>query len=322
MKKFRVFLKKNIITILGTAISLGLVAYFCITTGIDTFRRILSKLFPVAFCRGSGDVSLLAVRGRWRCMCSFTTSIPKGVFCVPSASRWLPALQRHHPFASGGQPMQLYEMTVHDGMSMGSASSVMTRKCLVFQVGVTAFSLVALITPIRSSPRIFRDFGCHLHRSRAEHALSCRAADAFLQPQADRQADQRPRQVFYQDPPDQNPQNIRERVDNQLRLFHESGRMFSTARVVIVLVFFHLFAALLLFSDSLLRLSLLWADGRAGGHDGRGRAHVYMISAFMPFPAAPAPRKAAFICCFCFFSATRSLPPQCSFGGPSPIIPA
>ncbi len=52
------------------------------------------------------------------------------------------------PFASGGQPMQLYELG-KDKMSMGNATAVLVGKFLLFQVTVTIYSMVLFLFRIQ-----------------------------------------------------------------------------------------------------------------------------------------------------------------------------
>lgn len=53
------------------------------------------------------------------------------------------------PFASGGQPMQLYELG-KDKMPIGNATAVLVGKFLLFQVTVTVYSLVLFLLKIHS----------------------------------------------------------------------------------------------------------------------------------------------------------------------------
>jgi uncharacterized protein (TIRG00374 family) len=48
------------------------------------------------------------------------------------------------PFASGGQPMQVYDMT-KGGVDAGDAASYVTVKSVVYQIGLTAYASVAVI---------------------------------------------------------------------------------------------------------------------------------------------------------------------------------
>ncbi len=53
------------------------------------------------------------------------------------------------PFASGGQPMQLYELG-KDRMSMGNATAVLVSKFLIFQITVTIYSMGLFLIRIQS----------------------------------------------------------------------------------------------------------------------------------------------------------------------------
>lgn len=53
------------------------------------------------------------------------------------------------PFASGGQPMQLYSM-MKDGVSASLGTAVLINKFLVFQIGITVYSFVLILVRYRS----------------------------------------------------------------------------------------------------------------------------------------------------------------------------
>lgn len=53
------------------------------------------------------------------------------------------------PFASGGQPMQLYSM-MKDGISASFGTAVLVNKFLVFQIGITVYSFVLIVLRYRS----------------------------------------------------------------------------------------------------------------------------------------------------------------------------
>jgi hypothetical protein len=57
------------------------------------------------------------------------------------------------PFASGGQPMQLYELG-KDQMPMGSATAVLVSKFLLFQITVTVYSMALFFWRL---PKLFVD---------------------------------------------------------------------------------------------------------------------------------------------------------------------
>lgn len=312
MKKIRTFLKKNIITILGTAISLGIVAYFCITTGIDTFVESFSKLSPLWLF-----AAVLAMFLYWLFEALALHVLVHHIypqrrflrsFRIAMVGQLYNAIT---PFASGGQPMQLYEMTVNDGMSMGSASSVMTRKCLVFQVGVTAFSLVALIYAYSffslniSGFLVVTSIGLALNMLYLavllmlsySRRLTGKLTNGFVK-------------LFTKIHLIKNPQNIRERVDNQLRLFHEGGRMFSTARVVVVLSYFFTFLQLCCYF--LIPYCVYRCFGLMGAPVAMmvaAAAYVYMISSFMPLPGGSGAAESSFYMLFLLFFSNSVIAP-------------
>lgn len=142
----KAFLKKNLITIIGCVISLCVVGYFCISTGLDTLVKTILSL----------DVKLLLLAVLCMLMYWFLESVSlhlmiRHIHSGRSFSRTVRVAmigQLYNaitPFASGGQPMQIYEMTVNDGIDAGKASAIIARRSLVFQFCVTLFSVVSII---------------------------------------------------------------------------------------------------------------------------------------------------------------------------------
>ncbi|MGI6193601.1 MAG: lysylphosphatidylglycerol synthase transmembrane domain-containing protein [Christensenellales bacterium] len=312
MKKLGTFLKKNIITILGTLISLGLVVYFCVTTGIDTFVQSFSKLSPLwlvaalvamffywLFEALSLHVLIHHIYPKRRFLRSFRIAMVGQLYNAIT------------PFASGGQPMQLYEMTVNDGMSMGSASSVMTRKCLVFQSGVTLFSLLALVYAYSFFAQNISGFlvvtslglllnliylGALLLLS-YNRKLTNKLTNGFVK-------------VFTKLRLIKNPQTIHERVNNQLQLFHESSTMFSTAKPVVALSYFLTFLQLCCYF--LIPYCVYRAFGLVGAPVFMmvsAAAYVYMISSFMPLPGGSGAAESSFYMLFLLFFSNSVIAP-------------
>lgn len=312
MKKIKTFFKKNIITIVGTAISLGLVAYFCITTGIDTFVQSFSRLSPLWLI-----AAILAMFLYWLFEALALHVLvhhiyPKRRFVRSFRIAMVGQLYNAiTPFASGGQPMQLYEMTVNDGMSMGSASSVMTRKSLVFQVGVTAFSLIALVYAYSffakniSGFLVVTSLGLALNllyltvllMLSYNRKLTSKLTNAFVK-------------VFTKLRLIKNPQTIHERVNNQLRLFHESSKMFSTAKPVVFLSYVLTFLQLCCYF--LIPYCIYRCFGLVGAPVAMmvaAAAYVYMISAFMPLPGGSGAAESSFYMLFLLFFSNSVIAP-------------
>lgn len=312
MRKFLLWLKKNIITIAGTAISLGIVAYFCLTTGVDTFVQSFSKLSPLWLVAAIVAMVLYWLFEALALHVLVHHIYPKRRFLRSFRIAMVGQLYNAiTPFASGGQPMQLYEMTVNDGMSMGSASSVMTRKCLVFQMGVTVFSLVALVFAYSFFARNISGFlvvtglgllinliylGALLLLA-YNQKLTTRLTNGFVK-------------LFKKLRLIKNPATIQERVNNQLKLFHESSTMFANGRAVVALSY--VFTFLQLCCYFLIPYCVYRAFGLAGAPVFMmvaAAAYVYMVSAFMPLPGGSGAAESSFYMLFLLFFSNSVIAP-------------
>jgi len=312
MKTFKTWLKKNIITILGTAISLGLVVYFCYTTGWDTFVKSFSRLSPLWLIAAMVSMVLYWVFEALALHVLVHHIYPKRRFLRSFRIAMVGQLYNAiTPFASGGQPMQLYEMTVNDGMSMGSASSVMTRKCLVFQTGVTVFSLVALVYAYSFFAENISGF---LVVTGLGLLLNLLYLGALLLLAYNRKLTTKLTngvvKLLMKLRLVKNPRTIHERVDNQLKLFHESSHMFSNARPVVVMSY--VFTFLQLCCYFLIPYCVYRAFGLVGAPVAMmvaAAAYVYMISAFMPLPGGSGAAESSFYMLFLLFFSNSVIAP-------------
>lgn len=139
-------MKKNLLAILTIAISMGVLFYFLFTTdGITALGHIASKLRWEWLL-----VTLGAMVGGW-----LLETYVLGVFCKHLYPAWRFSQTFHvamtgllysalTPFATGGQPMQMYSMSKM-GMDTGKAGSIVAMKTLVYQAIMVLYAMVMVI---------------------------------------------------------------------------------------------------------------------------------------------------------------------------------
>ncbi len=312
MKKVKAFLKKNLITIIGVSISIGLVTYFCVTTGLDTFVESFRNLSPLWLFAAIAAMFLYWLFEALALHVLVHHIYPERRFSRSFRIAMVGQLYNAvTPFASGGQPMQLYEMTVHDGMSMGSASSVMTRKCLVFQAGITVFSLVSLFYAYSFFSENISGFAI-ITLTGLSLNLIYLAALLMLSysPKLTNKLTNGVVKILTKLRLIKKPETIRERVDNQLHLFHESSNMFSAAKPVVALSYFFTFLQLVCYF--LIPYCIYRCFGLYGAPVAMmvaAAAYVYMISAFMPLPGGSGAAESSFYMLFLLFFSSSVIAP-------------
>ena len=312
MKSIKAFLKKNSITILGTIISVGVISYFFISTGLDTLAKSFANLTPTWLLLAIGAMILYWIFEALSLHVLVHHIYPERRFLRSFRIAMVGQLYNAvTPFASGGQPMQLYEMTVNDGMSMGSATSVMTRKCLVFQAGVTIFSLVAVVSAYSFFSTNISGFvlvtfiGLALNLVYLGALLMLSYSRRMTNKMTNGVVHLLTKFHFIKE-----PQKIQEKVDRQLQMFHESSHMFSAAKPVVLLSYF--FTFLQLCSYFLIPYCIYRCFGLLGAPVAlmvAAAAYVYMISSFMPLPGGSGAAESSFYMLFLLFFSNSVIAP-------------
>lgn len=139
-------IKKNLLAILTIAISVGVLFYFLFTTdGITALGHIASSIrWEWLF------VTLGAMVGGW-----LLETYVLGVFCRHLYPEWKFSQSFHiamtgllysalTPFATGGQPMQMYSMNKM-GVDTGKAGSIVAMKTLVYQALMVVYAMVMVV---------------------------------------------------------------------------------------------------------------------------------------------------------------------------------
>lgn len=139
-------LKKNLLAIITIAISIGVLLYFLFTTdGITALGHLASSLRWEWLL-----VTLGAMVGGW-----LLETYVLGVFCKHLYPEWKFSQSFHiamtgllysalTPFATGGQPMQMYSMSKM-GVDTGKAGSIVAMKTLVYQAIMVIYAMVMVV---------------------------------------------------------------------------------------------------------------------------------------------------------------------------------
>ena len=146
MNPMKKFLKKQWLNILGLSVSVFILVYFCATNGIGALVQCFTSLntiwlvaalaclvFYWLFEAGSLHVLIRYIYPKITFPHSFRLSMI-GLFYSALT-----------PFSTGGQPMELYEMTSKYGMNGAYSCSILTRKAIVFQSVATLAGVLAFI---------------------------------------------------------------------------------------------------------------------------------------------------------------------------------
>ena len=136
-------LKKNLVAIITIVISMGVLLYFLFTTdGITALGHLVSSMRWEWLL-----ITLGAMVGGW-----LLETYVLGVFCKHLYPKWKFSQSFHiamtgllysalTPFATGGQPMQMYSMSKM-GMDTGKAGSIVAMKTLVYQALMVVYAMV------------------------------------------------------------------------------------------------------------------------------------------------------------------------------------
>ena len=151
-------LKKNLVAIITIVISMGVLLYFLFTTdGITALGHLVSSMRWEWLL-----ITLGAMVGGW-----LLETYVLGVFCKHLYPKWKFSQSFHiamtgllysalTPFATGGQPMQMYSMSKM-GMDTGKAGSIVAMKTLVYQALMVVYAMVMVIFRLGYFQRKIRD---------------------------------------------------------------------------------------------------------------------------------------------------------------------
>lgn len=143
-------LKRNLFAIITISLSMGFMLYFIMQPKtLETLGNILSDLRPEWVF-----ITLLAVAAGWllesMTLHVFCHHVKRDwtlgrSFCVAMTGLFYSAIT---PFATGGQPMQIYSMKKM-GMDTGKAGSAIALKTLSYQVVMVLYALIMVVFRLR-----------------------------------------------------------------------------------------------------------------------------------------------------------------------------
>lgn len=139
-------LKKNLFGYITIALCAGIMIYFVSTTGgfVELWNLIVNSRMRWIFAALGAAIMVWVMEASsfhaisvhvyqgWRFTHSFVASMVGLLYCAVT------------PFSTGGQPMQIYSLH-KKGMTTGAATAIVAVHCLVYQLGLVAFSLVMIV---------------------------------------------------------------------------------------------------------------------------------------------------------------------------------
>ena len=306
------FLKRNLITIIGIVLSVGMVIYFCLTTGLEGFVQSFSRL-NVTWLIAAVSCMLLY----WLCEALALHVLIHHLYPHRRFRRTLRVAmigQLYNavtPFASGGQPMQLYEMTVNDHISMGNAGSILARRTIVFQACSTFSFAAALIYAYRFFREHVSEFSILTLAAMAVNVLYLGALILLTRsPRLTRSIGGKCIRLLHRLHLIKNPERATATVERQLDLFHSSTNAFSSAGkdqllscgiTLVQLAGYFLIPYCLYRSFGLASTPAPLMMAAA--------AYVYSISAFIPLPGGSGAAEGSFYMLFLLFFSSVSIAP-------------
>lgn len=308
----KAFFKKHLMTIIGTVISLGIVAFFCIENGIENLVTTFARLDPLWLLAAVACMFLYWVFEAAAMHVLVRHIYPERTFWRTLRIAMVGQLYNAiTPFASGGQPMQIYEMTVNDHMSTGSATSIVTRKSLVFQAGITLFAVVSLVFAYGWFSTNISGF---VMLTAVGLGLNVIYLLALMILSRNRKLTRSITNFFVKVLSKlhilKDPQKAYDKVENQLTMFHESSRLFASAHPVTALSCFFTFVQL--FFYFLIPYCVYRCFGLAGAPVAlmiAAGAYVYMVSCFMPLPGGSGAAESSFYMLFLLFFSNTVIAP-------------
>ncbi len=308
----KAFLKRNLFTIIGIVISVGMMAYFCISTGLENFYETFARLNPTWLLAAVGCMLLY-----WLCEALGLHVLIHHLYPTRRFSRTLRVAmigQLYNavtPFASGGQPMQLYEMTVNDGISAGNAGSILTRRTIVFQFCSTVAFTAALVYAYGFFRENVSEFVIITLAAMAINVLYLGALILLSRsPRLTRSIGGGCIRLLHRIHLLKNPERATATMERQLELFHSSARTFSSADrdqalscavTLVQLAGYYLIPYCLYrgFGFTSTPVFLMMAAA----------AYVYSISSFIPLPGGSGAAEGSFYMLFLMFFSAASIAP-------------
>lgn len=309
MKKF---LKKQWLNILGLSVSVFILVYFCATNGIGALVQCFTSLntiwlvaalaclvFYWLFEAGSLHVLIRYIYPKMTFPHSFRLSMI-GLFYSALT-----------PFSTGGQPMELYEMTSKYGMNGAYSCSILTRKAIVFQSVATLAGVLAFI------------FGYGFFRTNVPQfsfitiiglALNLTFLGALIVLSRSSKLTHKfcgwivPLLAKCRIIKD--PEKTLAKVDAQLRIYHDSSALFSRASKVKTVSSFYAVTEFAFYF--LIPYCIYRSFGLVGAQLFMmvyAAAYVTMISAFIPLPGGSGGAEGSFYMLFVLFFTSGTIAP-------------
>ena len=304
-------LKKNLVAIITIVISMGVLLYFLFTTdGITALGHLVSSMRWEWLL-----ITLGAMVGGW-----LLETYVLGVFCKHLYPKWKFSQSFHiamtgllysalTPFATGGQPMQMYSMSKM-GMDTGKAGSIVAMKTLVYQALMVVYAMVMVIFRLGYFQRKISNFSFFSVIGLVTNGVFILGVTLFML--SEKSTDRFLRFLLrnlYRFRLCRHPVAVYKKIHGQMKMFHDSAKIMGTSvKVYVKTIFFTIVQITLagLIPYFIYRCFNLPLNPDATVFTMlAAQTFVTMVSAFVPLPGSSGGAEGSFYLFFGpFFGAT------------------
>ncbi|WP_411677908.1 lysylphosphatidylglycerol synthase transmembrane domain-containing protein [Caproicibacter sp.] len=289
---------KNLFVIITLILSVGILLYFLFTTGggIETLARIaktlrrtwlLAAVLAAVACwlLEGFEINLLCrhMKPNWKFSRSFSAGMIGFLYSAVT------------PFATGGQPMQMYTLS-NMGMDTGMAGSVVAVKTLVYQVVMVLYALLMVATKLHYFQTSVTNFAfltvvglfsnCIFIALVVLFMLSEKTTDRILRSTL---------LLLHRFKLCRHPKARYEKIHSQLQVFHDASKIMGNSAPLYLSVMAS--AALQITLNSLIPFFIYRSFNMQGASVTAmiaAQVFVAMVSAFVPLPGSSGGAESSF----------------------------
>lgn len=304
MGTFWAKLRKNLFAVITIVLTACVMLYFLFsTTGISDLKRIFGTLSPMWLCAAVGAAVgawllegfvlwLLCrrVHPGWSYFYSFTVGMIGLLYGALT------------PFATGGQPMQIYAMK-RMGMDAGTAGSAVALRTVFYQVVMVLYSLVLVVYKLSFFWNTVQNFVFIIILGLASNALFIALVLMFC---VSEKTTDRVLLFFlgflHKVRLCRHPQRRYEKIRGELKLFHDGTRLIGrSAGLYLQASFFTVVQITLTCLIPYFIYRSFHFSGQPAINVISAQAFVSMVSAFVPLPGASGGAEGSFYLLFSMF---------------------
>ena len=307
-------LKKNLFVIITIVISAGFLLYFLFTTdGITSLGQIASSIRVEWLL-----VVLGAMAGGW-----VLETYVLNVFCKHLYPNWRYGQSFHvamvgllysalTPFATGGQPMQMYSMNKM-GMDTGKAGSIVAMKTLTYQAIMVIYAMLMVVLRLGYFQQNVSNFSFVTIIGLVTNGTFILAVTLFmLSEKATNRFLRFVMRTLYRFRFCKHPVAKYKKWHSQLKMFHDSARTMGTSPKVYLQAGF--FTVVQITLAGLIPYFIFRSFGLAGNPEATvltmlaAQTFVTMVSAFIPLPGSSGGAEGSFYLFFGMFFGPTIIP--------------